>query len=286
MMRGGKYWARSEMYATAPSGEEIHRSFLRGSFESPEDARQTADEVALRTKQMIEKGEEPIDWYLYGDRSKPEPLLEEVMSSDNQRIAIITVNAYGACILNTTDVAFVDVDLEPPRKNPLGFLAKLLGKKPPPPIDLSVQAIDKLRTHCRANPSQGARVYKTAAGLRYLLTGSTLDPTSDETKQLFNALGADPQYTHLCKAQHCFRARLTPKPGRMRVGWPPRKIRADREPTPELAQWEKTYAEESPNYATCELIETLGPPAQHPDIVQIQQLHDQLSGIESQLPLA
>lgn len=274
------------MHATSPNGEEFQRSYLRGSYDSHDDAQRKADEAASRTCQSIERGDEQIDWYAYCDHTKPEPLLEEMLSDNNQRIAILTINAYGAHILNTSNVVFIDVDLPKPRKQAAGLLGKLFGKKQPPQQDPAQPAIQRLREYCQAKPSRGARVYKTAAGLRYLLTSETLDPTSDQTRELFMSLGADQQYTNLCKAQRCFRARLSPKPIRMSVGWPPQKIRADREQSPELSQWEKDYTNECPQYAVCRLIETIGPPPQHPDILRIQTLHDKLSGVGSELKLA
>jgi hypothetical protein len=286
MMDGGRYWARAEMHATSPSGEEFHRSYLRGSYDSHDDAQRKADDAALRTRQSIERGDEKIDWYAYCDHTKPEPLLEEIMSKDNHRVGTLTINAYGAHILNTTGVVFIDVDLPKPRKKASGLLSKLFGKKQPPQQDSAQPAIDRLKAYCQEDLSRGARVYKTAAGLRYLLTSETLDPTSDYTRDLFDRLGADQQYTNLCKAQKCFRARLSPKPIRMSVGWPPQKIRADREQTPELSQWEKNYTNECPKYAVCHLIETIGPPPQHPDIIRIQSLHDELSSVGSELTLA
>jgi len=52
-------------------------------------------------------------------------------------------------------------------------------------------------------------------GWRYLCTSRLFDPAADETRALLESLGADAKYTLLCRAQRCFRARLTPKPWRI-----------------------------------------------------------------------
>lgn len=286
-MRIGRYWARSQMHATDPRGDTHHRSFLRASSESQSDAQRLADEAAAALQAQIERGDEPIDWYPYADRTRAEPLVEELFSDDNRRIGALTINAYGACVLNTDHAVFIDIDTPQPRPKPAGLLKRLFAKPDPIPAeDPADHTLTKLESYCQANPNRGARVYRTAAGLRVLLTNELLDPSDDRTHELFRDLGADPQYTNLCRVQSCFRARLTPKPSRMRVGWPPAKIRADREPSKALRRWEQAYNEEAPAYAVCRLIVQIGPDTTHPDIARIQSLHDEYCAVQSELPLA
>ena len=286
-MRIGRYWARSQMHAIDPRGEAHHRSFLRASFESEADAQRIADQAAQQLKSQIERGTEPKDWYLYADRTRAEPLIEEIRSEYNQRIGALTVNAYGACILNTERVVFIDIDTPQPSPRPRGLLKRLFSK--PEPIDAEDPAehvLTKLEAYCQSAPARGARVYKTAAGLRVLLTGEQLDPCAEQTHDLFHDLGADPQYATLCRVQSCFRARLTPKPSRMRIGWPPEKIRAGSESTDSLRDWETAYHDECTAYAVCRLIVQIGPDTTDPDIALAQSIHDEHCAVSAQLPLA
>ena len=68
------------------------------------------------------------------------------------------------------------------------------------------------------HPGMGLRLYRTANGYRCLVTHRTYDPASQECRELLEALGSDPLYIRLCRGQHCFRARLTPKPWRCGAG--------------------------------------------------------------------
>lgn len=286
-MRIGRYWARAQMHAIDPHGEPHHRSFLRASFESQADAQRIADEAAEQLKTQIERGSEPKDWYLYADRTRAEPIVEEIFSEHNHRIGALTINAYGACILNTERVVFIDIDTPQPSNKPPGLLKRLFTRPEPiQPEDPAEHVLTKLEAYCQTAPTRGARVYKTAAGLRVLLTGEQLDPCDDQTHALFDELGADPQYTTLCRVQSCFRARLTPKPSRMRVGWPPDRVRADREPSGALRQWEQAYHDECPAFAVCRLIVQIGPDTSDPDIALTQSIHDEYCAVSAPLPLA
>lgn len=59
-------------------------------------------------------------------------------------------------------------------------------------------------------------VYRTSAGFRLIVQGKGFTPGSPETRKLMRRFGADYLYATLCDAQKCFRARLTPKPYRIR----------------------------------------------------------------------
>lgn len=286
-MRIGTYWARSQMHATDPRGEMYHRSFLRASFESQPDAQRIADEAAAQLKSQIERGVEPEDWYLYSDRTHPEPIVEEIFSDTNKRIGALSINGYGACIINTDRVVFIDIDTPHQRPRPANLLKRLFSKPDPiVPEDPAEPVLSKLEAYCHSGSDLGARVYRTAAGLRVLLTGEMLDPCDDRTRAFFEELGTDPQYTNLCRVQSCFRARLTPKPVRMRIGWPPTKVRADRDPSPDLREWEQRYHDESAHYAVCKLIVQIGADTPHPEIARIQTVHDEYCGVGTELPLA
>ena len=77
----------------------------------------------------------------------------------------------------------------------------------------------------RRHPDLGVRVYRTAAGLRVMVTGAASPPSSDRARALLTELGSDPLYVELCATHDSYRARLTPKPFRvgaraLSVSWP------------------------------------------------------------------
>jgi hypothetical protein len=130
-----------------------------------------------------------------------------------------------------------------------------------------------------------ARVYRTAAGLRYLLPATELDPTSDEVRELFKRLKADPCYARLCRVQECYRARLSPKPWRIGVGNPPGVIKYGTDAA-NFMQWNDAYQKASMQHAVCKLLTTLGTAPPTEDAARVIDLHDAATGVGSELPLA
>ena len=139
--------------------------------------------------------------------------------------------------LRADRVMFVDVDCTDPR-----------------------DALAKLRTFCAINLEVGFRVYRTRAGLRYLCTSGEYDPSSHETARVMAELGADAKYTRHIAAQHCFSARVTPKPERC--------------------------AGKFAKFATCEFVWHEGNQAIDPKCVTIAKLHDSMTEAHSGKPLA
>ncbi|HET7233667.1 MAG TPA: hypothetical protein VFJ16_26900 [Longimicrobium sp.] len=161
---------------------------------------------------------------------------------------------------------------------------------PPPSAgrgDPTGAAIDQLRRFVAGRPGWRVRVYRTYAGLRYLVTHAPFSPTDGETQAVLAAVGADAQYIRLCQVQKSFRARLTPKPWRIgmenpRVKFPYENPAAERE----MRAWEARYNQASAGRATCHFIEEIGTGAEHPDIAPIRALHDEQTRATSGLPLA
>jgi hypothetical protein len=91
----------------------------------------------------------------------------------------------------------------------------------------------------------------------------------------------------LCQAQECFRARLTPKPWRCNMAPPPwRYPWANADVEIRYRSWEQRYEQASRSYTVCRLVKQLGPQEIHPDVEPILALHDRLTGIEADRPLA
>lgn len=235
-MRIPRFWARASHDGFEAPG---------WSFSNVAEALKVAKERAALLAQVLTGGAKPQGRYLYGDRPVREPVVETIGDRPD---ALITRNAYGALCLNTEDVVFVDVDTKDPAR---------------------------IRKAAAAHPAWGLRVYRTYAGFRVVALHARLSPKSTETRELFEALGADPMYRTLCDAQESFRARLTPKPWRiglrrLPVTFPWRDADAEQR----AASWVDEYEQASGGHAVCELVETLGAASSDPVIDQVIALHD------------
>lgn len=189
----------------------------------------------------------------------PEPVVEQPDAAN-----IITRNRYGAEVLNSTELCFIDVDRMP--SQPFDWLRRLLGMDTAPETRL----IEKLRRLVADGALRGVRLYRTSRGWRILALEPGLKPDSYRMQMIFEHLHADELYAHLCAKQQCWRARLTPKPSKVGMPRYPRPACSSAAQSPETLQWIAAYATASSPYAVCRLIETLGLPLQHPLI----ELHD------------
>jgi hypothetical protein len=181
---------------------------------------------------------------------------------------------------------FVDVDLPEPKRP--GLFQRLFGKPEiAPPGNPQNDAIAKAEIWTRNHPDWGWRIYRTRAGLRLLATHALFEPETAASDDVFDALGADPLYRQLCKAQKCYRARLTPKPWRCDADKPPgRWPFADEKAEKRFTTWQAGYDRASGSWATCELLRTIGNREIHPEVQPILGLHDETTRVESKLELA
>ncbi len=290
-----KYWAWFDSEETGPDGQPYSLTVKRGSDLSHEDARQKAEQAAADLMERIRAGGEPPAWYEYSTRQLPEPILEDFHSESGERIAAITINRFGCEVLNTQNLAFLDIDLVPvlpPERR--GLLSRLFGgskqiNTDPAAMQAAIEgAVNQLRTWVARNPGTCVRVYRTSAGLRYLFVSPAMNPGDALHEPVYEELGCDPLYRRMCVAQDCFRARLSPKPWRIGVESSP-VWRVDRmETEPQVYdRWHKTYLDRAKGYAACELLDTVGEmttlDAQSRRLID---LHDERSGVGSGLPLA
>lgn len=157
-------------------------------------------------------------------------------------------------------------------------------KKGPDPIDEAIE-----RVHDAAQTLNGCsmRIYQTAAGLRCLITNQSFDPTSGDVADILHRFGSDPLYARLCKAQECFRARLTPKPWRCGIDHPPGRypFRNDAHEATYRA-WEDKYHNTISGYSTCRLRETIGEGRVHDELAAVVEEHDTYACFDESLPLA
>ena len=276
-----RYWA------LGTSGEY---SCWQWSDSSVADAKARADVSAAKLAAARATAVDRRARYEYGHRPLREPIIEEIHGAESKSRAVITRNSYGALVLNTTEICFVDIDFDDAvdgTKRP-GFFAALFGAgKKSSTKSAEERSIEQLDGWFTRNPSWGGRLYRTKGGLRLLITSHLLDPMAATTEQLFGELGADPLYCRLCKSQGSFRARLTPKPWRIdRVPPSQRWPFASTEEEERFKKWEADYRDQSGQYATCRFLKSLGAALATSGTEKVITRHDELTAASSGLALA
>ncbi len=265
-MRVHRYWQRAEL------GDGHDGTALGWSDVSAADA---ADQARVRAGRIVEYlrrsgGHELERWYGYADRPIREPILQDIERS-GRRIAALTRNGYGAVVLNAAELFIADVDVVD-RQRPWSLLhigqaiRRLLR-----PTDVWQVTLDRIR---HVTEGRSTRIYRTLAGYRVFVTDVPMSPTSDEAAKLLTDLESDVLYRRLCTYQQCYRARLTPKPWRLKLKPPPKQLRDPSRPdAPEVAAWLERYDVASRDKAVCELVESHGPVAVG-DAADLIKLHD------------
>jgi len=274
-----KFWAK---------GIQGDVACWRWSDQSLADAQAQALEAARKLMERFSATDTFPPPYGYGDRPLREQVLREIKGPQGEVTAVITRNAHGCLVLNTARVMFVDVDLPEAPETVVSFFKKLFGKAPPPSAPpAETAALARVEDWTRKHPDWGWRVYRTRAGLRLLATHALFDPAAVLSEPVFDAVGADPLYRKLCQNQQSYRARLTPKPWRCRIGRPPARW-----PWPDaksegwFKDWENGYLRACETKATCALVATLGSPRLHDEVQAILAVHDEATRAASKLALA
>ncbi|UFU07393.1 hypothetical protein [Ruania halotolerans] len=318
-----RYWTNATGDVHSPHGKEFSLTLYGWSSSSLAEAAEVARRRLEQAAAAVRAGRELQRGGYYPRTPLREEVLAEFPGQDGELAAAITRNRYGAEVLNTDAVLIADVDLpEPSRASRRqraprrpegtghqrgGFFARLFGRRstddliatpghpsaptdstPAPPAQepdpAAAAALARIQDVATRNPQWGFRTYRTAAGLRVIVTGTDLLPGTPEAEHLLQALDSDPLYVTLCATHETYRARLTPKP--WRVGH-----RALPVPYPYerfghiVTPWLQKYATASEGYATCAFISSTGPQAP-PAQRQIVDLHDDRSQAHRGLPLA
>ncbi|MGQ0602530.1 MAG: hypothetical protein ACT4QE_12650 [Anaerolineales bacterium] len=275
-----KHWAKATHSRTTANGKTFTFSCWGWSDDSAEAAQR---EAYARAERVVNRflGGQRLDRYAYSDRPLREEQLEVFDDEAGRTLAAITRNSYGALVLNTARVMFIDIDL--PEAKPMGVMQKLFGGKSETP---EAEAVQRLQQWAARRPDNGLRVYRTAAGLRGLVTSYPFHPADGEAQDILQSLDCDPLYVTLCRAQGSFRARLTPKPWRCGLPNPPGSFPRE---TPEAEQrhqqWVLHYQSTSAQYAVCRFIAHFGDARVHPEVAPILVLHDKyaLSALDRSL---
>ncbi|HKW44089.1 MAG TPA: hypothetical protein VJN22_00445 [Candidatus Eremiobacteraceae bacterium] len=284
-MKLARFWSRAKVDTPAPKGPPI-RVVARGwSNDSLDAAAAKAREIAAQIGRILADGKTRPGRYPYGDRPIPEPVIREFPDGAEPR-AVVTRNVYGALVLNTRDLMFIDIDDAPKPLQAARLLAgvmSLFGKKSQPaPLDPLV-AISRIA----ADSGLLIRTYKTAGGYRAIVLNATFNASSDDSAVIMRVFDADPLYMRLCKQQESFRARLTPKPWRIALAAPPVAFPFE---TPEaearFGEWQGEYEKASARFATCRFISQDGDGTQASGFDDIISYHDAETKATSGLPLA
>ena len=257
-----KYWAIEKRRITIDGADQFINCY-GGSNISIEDARLRAREKAEKIERKI-AGEKHVF-----DRYEAE-IREEILQTIDDHSAI-TRNRYGAQVLNTESLMILDMD----KPKATGGLFKRKDARPP-----KEQIFDMVRNLAASAKYKdyGFRTYETYQGARVIVLGKPFDPRNGETKKMMDEFNCDPLYTTLCNKQGCFRARLTPKPYRMKMS--PYKVNFPRDPggsvDTEFQHWLAQYESESRNFSVCKFIEQVGTRQSMNEVVM---LHDEITGV-------
>lgn len=270
-MRIFRYWTRIERMLTIDGKAQKVHAFGGSNISTDAavaDAERRLDGVRRRI--LGDRGDDRAPYEV--------DIREEVLERIDER-NVVTRNRYGAAVLNSSEVMFVDIDQ--PR---LGFWdffrPRPTGARKIARIEAQVRRLVSTAPELRG---LGVRLYETHSGVRAIVTGRPFDPKSEYTAELMRILNADWLYSALCRRQGCFRARLTPKPYRMKCRT--RKVvypRAAEAEEDQHREWVVEYDRARQGYATCRLLCSLGHDVRDP----IVAWHDRATGATSGLKLA
>lgn len=262
-----KYWVLEKGSIRLEHKEEIITCYGGSNF-SEDDARSNA-------RQKFEKIQSKINGDPHAFDSYEVEIREEIVQEIDDK-AIITRNRYGAQVLNVQDLLIMDIDQ--PKTSLLDVLRRQTDSAS------KTKIIEQVRTLARKPTYQeySFRIYETHSGIRVIVLGKRFDPQASATLAMMKEFNCDPLYTLLCQKQACFRARLTPKPYRMKLRGHKIKFPRDSEANAKLQEWLAKYEAESRNFSVCKFIEQIGG-AYMPEAVR---LHDELTGIRWNQKLA
>ena len=260
-MRIFKFWVEYSKELDINGMKQSSKVF-GGSNLSESDAIEDAKNKLIKAQRKINGEIEKNDEY---ESDIIEEIIEKI-DDDN----IITRNRYGALVLNSKKTMFIDIDsysksiLDVLFKNKLSLKELMLGK--------IKKTIKKSKYSVL-----GFRVYETKRGYRVLVTNKDFNPRSKESRRMMNDFNSDYLYRWLCVKQNCYRARLTPKPYRIKqkaikVVFPNR----NNEEQATLTNWIKEYEQKSSRFSTCQLVNQFGEVKMNPVI----EYHDKLTGIK------
>ncbi len=267
-MKFAKHW---QSIAVAVNKDWFGRSEVAvwgASDTSAEEAGRQAQSRAERFKTLLSRGLAALREYEYWNGYIREEVVEEITAADGRVLAVLTRNSYGATVLNTESVLFGDIDIAEP-----GLFSRLLTLFGRPLRDESYY-LKRIEDYQKSQPQLSFKVYRTCAGLRFVITNASFQPESKAVVALFTALGVDPLYRHLCRQQTCYRARLTPKPWRLGLERPDSRFPRNEREQAQFERWLQQYRLAASRKSVTRLLKTMGTANADPDIAHIIELHD------------
>jgi hypothetical protein len=258
-------------------------SILSGSRSSTYNAEVIAAQLRLARPakpRRKRKGGRRTENPYYGPSQHLEEAIERAIGQNID--ALVTRNHYGCLVLNAARALFIDVDVFVPSDvyNPIE--GRELRVQP-----IRQQVLTDLRTVLQGERDYGFRIYHTAAGFRVLATTHEFEPGTENVERLMKSVGADRDFVELCRHQHNFRARLSPKPWRCGLRRPPnffprKSVQAEKR----FESWLAEYDRACYSRATCKFIEHVGPESAHDRIRPVIEFHDRTTKATSDCPLA
>lgn len=262
-MRIPKYWKLEQITLDLPDGPTTINCW-GGSSISEEDARQNAQEKGRKILNKINGSYQEFNDYESDIR---EEILQEI-SLD----AVVTRNRYGSEVLNARTMMFLDIDY-------VRWSLMHIFNKP----DVKAAGIARIRKLAPKYPKLSFRIYETYKGIRAIVRGNDHEAKSRAAQTMMKKFQCDGLYVFLCKKQNCYRARLTPKPFRMRTKKMRFQYPYDPKLIPTMERWVTEYNEKSKKYSTCRFIEEVGQCMADEDLVVF---HDQKTRALENHPLA
>lgn len=192
--------------------------------------------------------------------------------------------------MNADSMMFVDIDRPQPAPAPPANLKSLFSGLFGNPAGSPVKVVDPVLDAVRGVTERqrlSARLYRTAAGYRVLITDRRFHAKTSEAEALLNEFAADPLYVRLCRLQESFRARLSPKPWRINMGQPPVDFPFETSAAQvRYRDWEREYESQAAGYATCAYQSSFGAGYVLPEFAALIRFHDEQTKATSALPLA
>ncbi|GAA6130156.1 hypothetical protein NBRC116187_05160 [Halopseudomonas sabulinigri] len=254
-MKYYKFWVKESVKINVGQSAEFV-SILSGSNTSIEDARLELAKQSRFVEQKI-NGESPADDYEVPIKEHVEQVIDEAN--------IITVCRYGAKILNTCQYTVLDLD-----DYPIDFFDMFRAvRKLPKKERIVAKFLQRLTKH----PELGTdfRIYETTKGVR-VIGKKYIEPAGKGYATLMRSLRVDWLYIILSQKQQCYRARVTPKPYRMKIKTIKVTSPLDCE-TQTYQDWAKDYAVAAQRFSVVKLIQTVGADFSREPVIR---LHDTL----------
>lgn len=280
-MKFYRYWIKCTRDILLPetNGKTFPMSVYGHSNISLADAKDSGQRLLDGFAKRLVFHLSPWEYDMDGRPIREETLLE--LSPRN----IVTRNRYGAEVLNSTQLVFIDIDgALPSGKGFFERLSSLFSSESSENSDAEALARVSRLAAKAGHTYTHIRVYRTKAGFRLMLLNYDIE--GKNSGELMKAFHADPIYADLCRVQNCYRARLTPKPHRIRV----RKCHFNYPETDEAIleqqrKWLTEYNMKMTLFATCHYIGSLNGP-NGIAANDVARYHDERTNAMTNFPLA